>query len=269
MGQLADAARALLPPAWRPRVDRDAAARPPLSEFGRWLAGEPAERRLSACLDFFLYWLACADARPEDEERRALVAANPRALDLRESAKRAAWAEDARAFADAVHGLLDATNREQRVQFLDLLLLARFCEGRRGAGENVTVRFLGDVLGVRRAELGRWHERACGVSQERFPRLDPDDWWLARPETEDDGEGGDDDGDGGAVLGDEARHRRRLGLAARGPVERVAVAACFERRFALVDPARFDRLGPHERRVAGRLRTRLVEARDALLEGAP
>lgn len=257
MGQLADAARAFFPVASRLRAAREApdASPPPRSDFGRRLLGEPPDRRLAACFDLFVYWLACADERPEPKERARLLAADPRELGRRESAKRAAWAEDVHAFADAVHATIDAAGRDRRAQLLELLLLVRFCEGERGGAENLVVRFLADVLGVRGAELDRLYRDASGTAPERLPRLDPDDWWLTPA-----------DDDEPSVSDEGARHRRRLGLAQSGPIEAALVDACFERRLALADPSRFDRLGAHERRVAGRLRTRLVEARDALSE---
>ena len=261
MGQLAAAARSFLPPSWRPPAPDP--VRAPGSDFGRRLLAEPAERRVSACLDFLAYWLACADAAPEPRERARLLAADPRELDLRESAKRAAYAEDVRAFADAVHAVIDATDPDARAQFLELLVVVRFVEGARTGAENVLLRFLCDAFGVRVAELARRHERANGAPLAGLPRLDPDDWWLSPPP----GAGDARDAANGA---DDAQtvHRRRLGLAPHDLLPDFAIADGFERRHELADPARFDRLGRHERTVAGRLRTRLVEARERLLEGA-
>ena len=257
MGQLAAAARAFSPPSWRPPAPDP--GREPASDFGRRLVAEPAERRTSACLDFLAYWLACADATPDPGERARLVAAGPRELDLRESAKRAAYAEDVRAFADAVHAVIDDTDPDARVQLLELLVVVRPVEGARTGAENLLLRFLCDAFGVRVAELSRRHERAVGAPLAGLPRLDPDDWWLSPP---------DEAGAAGGIDAAEAVHRRRLGLAPHDLLPDFAIADGFERRHELADPARFDRLGRHERTVAGRLRTRLVEARDRLLEGA-
>lgn len=256
MGQLAAAARSFIPPPWRAPAPEP--AREPASDFGRLLAAESPERRVSGCLALLAYWLACADALPDPREKARLLSADPRELDLRESAKRAACAEDVRAFADAVHGAIDATDPDQRVQLLELLLVVRFVEGGRTGAENLLVRFLADAFGVRVAELTRRHERACGTPLGRLPRLDPVDWWLAPPDAD----------DGEAIEGAEALHRRRLGLPSHGLLPDFAIEDGFERRRALADPARFDRLGRHERTVAVRLGIRLVEARDALLERA-
>ena len=264
MGQLVDATRAFLARAGRRGTASDPPARAPASDLGRWLRTLPAERRLPACLDFLLYWLAYGDAPPDPAEKGWLLAASPASLGTRDAAKRFACTADPHAFADAVHATLDATDPDQRSQLMELVLAVRFCEGGgRGAAENVTLRFLADVLGTSPAELARRHERACGEPLPALPRLEANDWWLAADEPP------APEWEGLEPLADDERSgRRRLGLAASGAVDGATVAAGLERRLALVAPVRFDRLGRHERAVAERLHARLVAAHDDLRERA-
>lgn len=228
--------------------------------FENWVSSASAPRKRDICSELLILTMAYTDNRFDPNLKKRIFTTTER--DANTLIKRWAFKQDSQAFAYAIRVFQLNTNRDQRIQFIDLLLALLVAENALTPVQNNFLRFLSDAFGLGREILEQQYLRAFDEQMPSAPRPDKLSWWepiaeetLFRWDAQ-----------SVALQPENIRYRVLLGLPLQGELSQESMLASYRRAVTRCEHERVNQLGEFEHELLKARRSQFKTARDALLE---
>ncbi len=228
--------------------------------FENWLSSATPQRRREMCSELFILTMAYTDNRFDPELKKRIFKTKER--DANTLIKRWAFKHDSQALAYAIRVFQTDTNKDQRSQFIDLLMALLVTEKALTPVQNNFLRFLSDAFGMGREQLERQYLRAFGEQMPSMPRPDKLTWW----EPIDEETLFRWDAQSVALQPTKIRYLVLLGLPLQGKLDQESMLANYRRAVGRCHRERVNQLGEFEQELLTTRRKQFELARDALME---
>lgn len=228
--------------------------------FENWMSSASPSRRREMCSEFLILTMAYTDNRFDPELKKRIFKTKER--DANTLIKRWAFKHDSQALAYAIRVFQIDTDKEQRTQFIDLLMALLVTENALTPIQNNFLRFLADAFGIRREQLERQYLRAFDAQMPSVPRPDKLIWWESiQEETLFRW-----DAQSVALQPTKIRYLVLLGLPLHGKLNQELMLASYRRAVRRCQRERVNQLGEFEQELLNTRRKQFEMARDALME---